>query len=151
MRWLLSAGAILSGVCLFALNAAADQMTPVGRWRAVSDKTGNVTGIIEITAVGDSLEGKIVKSIRDPDDDPPDTICSKCDGPDKNKPILGLTIMKGFHKDGNSWDDGTILDPRSGDVYSAEMHVSDDGRKLFLRGYLGISLLGRTETWLRAE
>jgi uncharacterized protein (DUF2147 family) len=151
MRWFQYASIFFIGLCFSAVGAAADEMSPVGRWRAVSDKTGNVTGIIEITAVGDSLQGKIVKSIPDPDDDPPDTICTKCDGPDKNKPILGLTIMKGFHKDGDSWDDGTILDPRSGDVYSAEMHVGENGKKLFLRGYLGISLLGRTETWLRAE
>jgi len=151
MRGFLLASAVSLGFCLVAQSAAADDMTPVGRWRAVSDKTGNVTGIIEITAVGDSLQGRIVKSIPDPDDDPPDTICTKCDGPDKNKPILGLTIMKGFHKDGDSWDGGTILDPRSGNVYSAEMHLGDNGKKLFLRGYLGISLLGRTETWLRAE
>jgi uncharacterized protein (DUF2147 family) len=141
----------LLGFWALSFGALADEMTPVGRWRTVSDKTGHVNGIVEITAVGDSLEGKIVKSIPDPDDDPPDTICTKCDGPDKNKPILGLTIMKGFHKDGDNWDGGTILDPRSGDVYSAEMHTGDNGKKLFLRGYLGISLLGRTETWLRAE
>lgn len=151
MRRFLYASTAVLGLCLTAQAAAADDMSPVGRWYTVSDKTGHQDGVVEITAVGDSLEGKIVKSIPDPDDDPPVTICTKCDGPDKNKPVLGMTIMKGFHKDGDEWDGGTILDPRSGDVYSAKMHTEENGKKLLLRGYLGISLLGRTETWVRAE
>jgi uncharacterized protein (DUF2147 family) len=150
MRWFLYAPVAVVGLCFFASGAAADEASPIGRWHAFDDKTGKETSIIEITPAGDGLEGKIVKLIPQPGD-PPDPHCDKCDGLDKGKPFLGLTIIKGFHKDGDSWDDGTILDPRTGGVYNAEIRVSDDGRKLFMRGYIGLSLFGRTETWLRAE
>jgi uncharacterized protein (DUF2147 family) len=150
MRWSLSAPAVFLGLCLTAVSAAGDEMSPFGRWRTFDDKTGHESGVVEITPAGDSLQGKIVKVIPDPDD-PPDTFCTKCEGPDKDKPILGLTIMKGFHQDGDEWDGGTILDPRTGNIYSAKLHVEDGGHKLFLRGFIGISLFGRTQTWIRAE
>jgi len=150
MRAFLCSSAISLALYLSIASAAADEMTPVGRWHAFDDKTGKETGIIEITPVGSTLEGKIVTHVPQPDD-PPNPTCDKCAGPDKGKPFLGLVIIKGFKKDGGNWDDGTILDPRSGGVYNAEIHVSNDGRELFLRGYIGISLLGHTVTWIRAE
>ena len=150
MRGVLCAASILAGLLGQAGDSLAGDLSPVGFWRTFDDKTGKESGIVEITRVQDSLEGKVVKIIPEPGD-PPNPVCEKCDGPEKDQPVLGLKILKGFHQDGDSWDDGTVLDPRTGNVYSAEMHVGEDGRKLFLRGYLGISLLGRTQTWLRAR
>lgn len=150
MQRVLCAASFLFGLLIPVSAAFADDSSPVGRWRTFDDKTGKESGLVEITRTPDSLEGKVVKIIPEPGD-PPNPVCKKCDGPEKDQPVLGLVILKGFHQDGDGWDGGTILDPRNGHVYSAEMHVGEEGRKLFLRGYLGISLLGRTQTWLRAE
>lgn len=141
---------VLIGLLGPAGSSLAGDLSPVGFWRTFDDETGKESGIVEITRAHDTLVGKVVKIIPEPGD-PANPLCNKCDGPEKDQPVLGLTILKGFHQDGDSWGDGTILDPRTGNVYSAEMHVGEEGRKLFLRGYLGISLLGRTQTWLRAN
>ena len=100
--------------------------------------------------MGDVLVGKIVKSIPQPGD-PIDPVCGGCDGADKNQPVLGLTILKGLRRDGDMWDGGTVLDPRTGTVYNAEIRLDDGGRLLKLRGYLGFSLFGETVTWIRTE
>ena len=141
----------ISGLVLFgAQSIAAADPSPLGRWRTIDDKTGEQTGVIEITQTGDVLSGRIVKVIPKPGD-AANPVCSKCDGPDKDQPILGMTILKGFKRDGDGWDGGTILDPRSGNVYSSEFHLDDSGKKLLVRGYIGISLLGRTATWVKDE
>ena len=142
--------AVLIFVLLGVQNAPGADLSPVGRWWTISSKTNAVTGVVEITQSGDELVGKVVKLIPQPGD-PVDPVCKKCDGPEKGQHVLGMTILKGFKRDGDEWDGGTILDPRTGNVYSSEMHVDPGGEKLFLRGYIGISLLGRTETWLREK
>lgn len=141
----------ISGLLLLgAQSAIAVDSSPVGRWRTIDDKTGEQTGVVEIDQSGDVLTGRIIKIIPKPGD-PANPTCKKCDGPEKDQPILGMEILKGFRRDGDGWDGGTILDPRSGNVYSSEFHLDDGGKKLLVRGYIGISLLGRTATWLRDE
>ena len=135
---------------LGAQSVAVADPSPLGRWRTIDDKTGEQTGVIEITQTGDVLTGRIIKVIPKPGD-PANPVCKKCDGPEKDQPILGMMILKGFKRDGDGWDGGTILDPRSGNVYSSEFHLDDSGKKLLVRGYIGISLLGRTATWVRDE
>jgi len=135
---------------LGAQSASAADPTPVGRWFTVDEKTGQQTSVIEITQTGDVLSGRIIKVMPEPGD-PANPVCGKCDGPEKDQPYLGMMILKGFKRDGDGWDGGTILDPRSGNVYSSEFHLDDSGKKLLVRGYLGISLLGRTATWVRDE
>ncbi len=129
---------------------AAEETSPVGKWRTFSDLTGRESGIVEIERNGDTLQGKVVRLIPQPGD-PLNPVCRKCDGPEKDHPILGLMILKGFRKDGDEWDGGTILDPRSGSLYSCELRLDDSGRKLLVHGYIGISLIGRTQTWIRAD
>ncbi len=75
--------------------------------------------------------------------------CAKCAGKQKNAPMLGLVIVKGMKRDGLKYGDGSILDPRDGTVYHAQMELSPDGQKLSVRGYLGIPLLGQTQVWTR--
>jgi uncharacterized protein (DUF2147 family) len=142
--------AIATLLTLAAASAFAAEPSPVGRWRTFDHKTGADSGLIEITQSGGELVGKIVKIVPRPGD-PVDPVCKKCDGPEKNQRVLGMTILEVFKRDGEEWDGGTILDPRSGYVYSSELRIDDGGRKLLVRGYIGISLLGRTETWLRGE
>jgi uncharacterized protein (DUF2147 family) len=134
----------------WAPAASAAEPSPIGRWWMFDDETGAKSGIIEITLVHDELAGRVVMTIPKPGQ-PPEFICAQCDGPDKNQRILGLTILKGLKRDGDKWDGGTILDPRTGNVYGSELRIDETGKKLFMRGYLGISLLGRTQTWLRVE
>lgn len=133
---------------LWAPSLSAGELSPVGHWKTFDDKTGAQSGLIEITQSGDELTGRVIKLIPQPGD-PADPHCKKCDGPEKDQRVLGMIILKGFKRDGDEWDGGTILDPRSGNVYSSEMRLDDAGQKLFVRGYIGISLLGRTTTWVR--
>ena len=141
----------LSALALLgAQRVAAADLTAVGRWFTVDEKTGQETSIIEITQTGDVLNGRIIKVMPKPGD-PANPICHKCDGPEKDQPYVGMMILKGFKRDGDEWSGGTILDPRSGNVYSSNFHLDDSGKKLLVRGYLGISLLGRTATWIKDE
>jgi uncharacterized protein (DUF2147 family) len=120
----------------------------VGLWQTISDKDGKPEGYIRIRQVGDELRGVIERGM--PSDDPND-ICTKCPGDRKNQRMLGLTIITGLHRQGDHWAGGEILDPKNGSLYRCRMRAIDSGRKLEVRGYIGISLLGRTQTWLRAE
>ena len=131
-------------------GAIAGDLSPVGRWRTINDKTGAQDGLIEITQTGGELSGRIVETKPQPGDST-DGLCHKCDGAERNQAIAGMTILKGFKRDGDEWNGGTIMDPRSGDVYSSKMHLDETGKKLYVRGYIGISLLGRTTTWIRDE
>src|SRR5262249_3456068 len=72
-----------------------------------------------------------------------------CEGADRGKPVLGLTLIKGMHRNGTSYEGGTIMDPRDGTLYRALMQLSPDGQQLEVRGYVGISLFGRSQTWRR--
>lgn len=145
-----TAAAALVLIMALAAAAIAAPPSPVGLWRTFDDRSGRESGLIEITENGGELVGRIVKIIPQPGD-PADPVCKKCDGPEKNQKVLGMMILKGFRPDGDEWDGGTILDPRSGNVYSSELRIDDGGRKLLVRGYIGISLLGRTQTWVRGE
>ncbi len=133
---------------LFASAAFASDLTPAGRWVTIDDKTGTPRSVIEITDVNGTLEGKVLKIYDRPGDNPAH-LCRKCEGDLKDKPVIGMMLIKGLTRDGDAWDGGTILDPDSGNTYSAEMHLLDNGQKLEVRGYFGISLLGRSQTWVR--
>lgn len=123
--------------------------SPVGRWITYSDKTHQPNGIIELRLDHGMLSGTVLQQLDRPASLPP-AVCNKCEGALKDAPIIGMTIMWGLRSDGGRvWDHGSILDPRSGEVYSARVEVEEGGRKLLLRGYLGITLLGRTQEWVR--
>ncbi len=126
------------------------QPTPVGRWRTIDDETKKPKSIVAITEDDGKLEGRI-EELLDPDRPEPDPVCKKCDGERKNQPIRGMTILWGVKKSGDTWTGGKILDPNNGKVYRVNLTPSDDGKKLTVRGYVGIALIGRTQTWLREE
>lgn len=93
--------------------------------------------------------GKVTKILVPGDEN---KTCTKCTDDRKDQPIVGLTILKDLKKTGeNEWSGGNILDPENGKVYNAKMSLADDGKKLNVRGFLGISLLGRTQTWVREQ
>jgi uncharacterized protein (DUF2147 family) len=147
----LRARAVLFAVAvpvLFAQPSFASDRSPAGRWVSIDDKDGKPRSVIEITDIAGALQAKVVQ-IYDRPGDNPGHLCKKCDGDLKDKPVLGMTIMTGLKRDGDVWDGGTILDPDSGNTYSAKLHLIDGGQKLEVRGYLGISLFGRSQTWVR--
>jgi uncharacterized protein (DUF2147 family) len=136
---------------LAALSSAAfAQNTPVGKWRTIDDKTGNVKSVVEITETANgTLQGRVLQVLDS--DKGPHPLCDACKGANHGKPIEGMVIAWGLRREGGAWDDGKIMDPKNGKVYSAKMTPVDGGKKLEVRGYLGFSLLGRTQTWVRAE
>ncbi|MBV8657715.1 MAG: DUF2147 domain-containing protein [Burkholderiales bacterium] len=137
--------AALAGALMMMLPAhAADADSPIGYWRNVSDKTGKVEAIIQIWEERGEYKGKLIKLFESKD-----TVCSHCHDDKKDKPLIGLEIIWGVHQDGDEWNGGRILDPESGDVYKVKMTMADGGQKLNVRGFIGFSLLGRTQTWLR--
>ncbi len=121
--------------------------SPVGKWTTVSDKTGKARSVVRIYQSKGVLYGKILKVYKQPGDQ---GTCINCPGKLKNKPIVGLRMMWGMKPDGrNEWSGGHILDPKPGKVYKCKMTLSPDGKTLKVRGYIGFSLLGRTQTWYR--
>jgi uncharacterized protein (DUF2147 family) len=148
--------AIVGGILCFALlfpvasTAHGADATPAGIWKTVDDNTGQAKGLIRIRAVNGSYEGSIQKIFPKPGEDP-NPKCDKCDGPRHNQPVLGMTILWGFTRQGNEYQGGEILDPESGSIYRARMKLVDDGKKLDVRGFIGFSLFGRSQIWLREE
>jgi uncharacterized protein (DUF2147 family) len=141
------AAAVFGLALMSAFAHAAGDKSCAGFWQQV-DNDGHVGGWFYFTEVKGRFEGRLVKMFNKPGEKTYD-VCTKCPGNQKNAPMLGLTIVKGMRRDGLKYDDGSILDPRDGTVYHAQMELSADGQKLSVRGYLGIPLLGQTQVWNR--
>lgn len=121
--------------------------TIFGRWITIDDETGNKKGIVEIFEENGKVYGRIIE-ILEPEHRK--RKCNKCEGVNKDKPILGLTIIKGLTKKGDTYDGGEITDPKNGKTYRCKITL--DGKdKLIVRGYLGISLFGRSQVWIRQK
>ena len=129
---------------------AADFSSPVGKWMTIDDKSGKPGGLIRIEQVAGQYQGWIEKIFPDPDEDP-NPKCVYCEGERKNKPVVGLNFMWGLTKQGDEYRGGEILDPRSGKIYRARMKLADGGKKLDVRGFIGFSVLGRSQVWNRVE
>ncbi len=151
-QWLAALVVAIAAVAFTAQAYAASNMnSAIGYWKTVDDKTGQILSVVQIYPGGDSLYGKIVKIYPVLGQKTTD-LCVKCRGGLLNKPMLGLQIMSGMVPiSANAWGRGRVLDPKSGSVYSGSMKLIDNGQKLRLRGFVGISLFGRTETWLRTD
>ncbi len=127
------------------------QATPVGVWKTIDDKTKTEKAQIRITESGGVLSGKIEKLLAA--DAKQDGVCDKCEDDRKGKPMLGLEVIRGVKKadSDNLWDGGSILDAAEGKVYKVRLQPTDGGKKLEVRGYVGMPMLGRTQTWIRVE
>ncbi len=136
-------------------NAAANAASPgpAGEWHTFGDGGGKPRAVIRITAAGGVYTGRIVRSLVPGED--PDKICSKCTDERRDKRLNGMAFLTGMRKveDGQSgeYSGGEILDPDTGNIYRSAMTLSADGRRLTVRGYIGIPLFGRTQEWLRPE
>jgi uncharacterized protein (DUF2147 family) len=129
-------------------HATGAELTADGLWQAVDKESGQPTGWFLIHDHDGLYEGVIVKMYLKPGETP-DIACDKCSDDRRGKPWLGLDIIRGMKRDGMNYNDGTILDPRYGHIYSAKMTLTPDGQTLVVRGYLGISLLGQNQYWTR--
>jgi uncharacterized protein (DUF2147 family) len=138
----------LGAIAFTAGSLVAGPAPVTGLWRTV-DEQGQEKSVVEVYEQGGKIYGKIVslKEPNEPDGKP--KICSKCTGSNKDKPVIGLVIINGLSVDGDEYAGGTIMDPNNGKVYKCKMEAVEGGKKLKVRGFLGISLVGRTQTWLK--
>ncbi len=134
-----------------ALSALAqDTNSPVGTWKTIDDVTNKPKSLVEITEVNGKLVGKITELFRDPTEEQ-NPLCDKCKGTLHNKPIKGLVILWNLSKDGDEWNGGSIMDPKTGKIYKAKIAVENGGQDMAVRGYLGFSMFGRSQTWHREK
>jgi uncharacterized protein (DUF2147 family) len=141
-------GLALAFACI-GLPALA-QTSAAGLWKTIDDQTGKAKSLVRISENHGEYTGKIEKLFRDPDQDQ-NPKCRKCEGADKDQPIIGMTIITGMKLEDGEYQGGRILDPASGKVYKSKMTLNDGGKKLDVRGYVGVPMFGRTQTWLREE
>lgn len=138
---------------LVIANTAALAQDISGTWQQIDDKTGSPKAVIEIRKESNNtFTGKITKITPRPGYTPRER-CNNCPAPYTNQPILGMEILKGLKQvEGtNNYEKGRVIDPLSGKFYDAKMKLSATGKRLSLRAYLGVSALGRNQTWLRIE
>ena len=132
---------------LFA--TAAESETPIGRWQTFDDHTNAPRGVVRIFEQDGRLYGRVERG----DDQKNDhAVCTVCPDDRKNQPIDGLVIIRNLAHSADDpleWSGGDILDPDTGKIYRVKIHVEDHGARLVVRGFLGVSLLGRTQTWKR--
>ena len=134
---------------LMAVAPAWAQMTPVGLWKSFDEKTGEAKSEIRITEAAGMLSGRVEKILRKGVD--PAALCVECKDKLKDKPVVGLEIIKGAKKaeDKDVWEDGKILDPENGKFYTFRLKPVEAGGKLEVRGSIGP--FGRTQTWVRMQ
>ena len=137
---------ILFGL-FFMLTSLMYAQSPVGTWKTIDDETKQAKSYVEIFEKDGKLYGKVTKILTKGKED---AKCTDCSGALKNKPILGMQILSGLKKDGKEWNGGKIIDPNSGKEYKAKMSLNGND-KLDVRGFIGISLVGRTQTWQRVK
>jgi uncharacterized protein (DUF2147 family) len=137
---------VLIGMAPLATRAGA-QTTPVGFWNTISDVDGRPTAVVEIQEINGEYVGT-VRALLVPAD-PADSVCGKCKGAQKGQRIVGMEIIHHMRSDGDEWSGGEVLDPETGKTYRARMKLTDGGQKLVLRGYIGLPLFGRSQTWVR--
>ena len=136
---------LLAGLFISILSANAQSVT--GKWKTFDDETKEAKSIVEITERDGKIYGKVIEILNPAKKN---IKCTNCSGNDKDKPVLGLEILKGLSKDGKEYSDGKILDPSNGKLYKCTVSL-DGNDKLKVRGYVGISAFGRTQNWVRVK
>lgn len=136
--------------CISARSAAGESTaapdSPVGRWKTIDDHTGQAKAIVDIREENGELDGHVVELFNPPE---PHPLCRKCTGALKGKPVMGMQILWGMRHDGSEWTGGHILDPENGNIYRCTISIENGGKVLHVRGYIGFSVFGRTERWVR--
>ncbi|HEX5685513.1 MAG TPA: DUF2147 domain-containing protein [Ideonella sp.] len=133
-------------------SALAQSASPAGLWKTIDDGSKKEKSLVRITDTGGVLSGKIEKLL-DPNEKP-DVVCDQCSDDRKNQPVVGLTIIRGVKQDADDktlWNGGDILDPANGKVYKVRLKPAQDGKALEVRGFIGMPMFGRSQTWIRVE
>lgn len=135
-------------ISLFVMVQASAQNTVFGHWRSIDDKTGKAKSVVDIYEKDGKAFGKVIKIFNATKQD---AVCSACDKNDarKGQKILGMEILRDMEKSGKEWTNGKILDPNNGSEYKCTMWLEEG--KLHVRGYIGFSLIGRTQIWERVH
>jgi uncharacterized protein (DUF2147 family) len=137
-------------VILASFAAPAADTSPVGLWRTIDDSTGKPRGLVRIMETNGQYQGRVEKTFPKPGEDS-NPKCEKCDGARRDQPVIGMTILWGLKKQGEEYNGGEILDPENGKIYRARLKLDDGGKQLDVRGFIGFSLLGRSQIWVRQE
>ena len=136
---------------LLGLSALANAADPLNGtvWKTIDDKTKQPKATVKFTEQKNGTLTASIQSILTPGEE---NACTKCEGPYHNKSLKGLTIVRGLkNTGGTSYDGGSILDPQTGKTYKLKGILADGGKKLELRGFVGVAALGRNQTWVRAN
>lgn len=133
-------------VCLTHNLSSLNSHAITGKWKTIDDESGKAVSVVEVFESKGRIYGRIIELLNPKDRDKK---CVNCTGEDHNKPVLGLTVIKGLTKDGAEYN-GRILDPKSGKIYKCVVELQGQD-KLKVRGYIGVSLLGRTQVWERVK
>lgn len=142
------------GVSLLVFSTITLAASPAGLWKSIDDKTGKPRSLIRVNEANGTYSAVVEKGLRA--DDTGDALCDKCTDERKGQKIIGMTIAKNLKaKEGDNpnreYQGGEILDPENGKIYKCKMKLSEDGNKLEVRGFIGVSLFGRSQTWTREE
>jgi uncharacterized protein (DUF2147 family) len=140
----------LIAAVLAAPFAWAQEGSPVGLWKSIDDSSGKPTALIRITDNHGELRGRIEKLFLTADEEQ-NPKCVLCKDARKDQPIVGMTIVTGLKKKGDEYTGGEILDPKDGKVYKSRLTVQEGGKKVEVRGYVGVPMFGRSQIWLRQE
>jgi uncharacterized protein (DUF2147 family) len=139
---------IFFGILAASMNLKAAEPSVVGVWKTIDDKTHRARGTVRLYEENGAIFGRIITSA-----DPKDVteVCNLCEADRHNKPIIGLVFLRNMKKQGAEYGGGDILEPDTGRVYRCKMTLEDGGKKLVVRGFIGVSLLGRTQVWIREQ
>lgn len=143
---------LLAAITLTSAMPMHAQMTPVGNWKTIDDRTQKPRSVVKISETAETLTGVILERLDD--GAKPSDVCDKCPDDRKNRSLSGLEIIRGVglkSNDAGRWEGGRILDPESGKEYRLQLTPIEGGRKLEVRGFLGTPWVGRTQVWVRAE
>ena len=142
---------VITSALVAAVGSVSAQNTPLGVWKTIDDKTKTERAQIRITEAGGVFSGKLEKLLAA--DAKQDALCDKCSDDRKDKPMVGLEVVRSVKKGDaeNTWDGGTILDAAEGKIYKVRLQPTDGGKKMEVRGYIGAPMFGRTQTWIRVE
>ena len=133
----------------FAPYVIAASSSAAGLWKTIDDKTGKPRSLIRISENNGEFSAVVEKGLLEGDTG--EKVCDKCTDERKGQKIIGMTIASGLKEKNGIYEGGRILDPDNGKIYKCKMKLDETGDKLEVRGFIGFSLLGRSQTWLREE